>query len=184
MPLSHLGVTKLSDIPSIKRLLVKAALKRSSYDLKNSLEVSLPSNNFYFSGIELDETNYKIYHEVTGWKLDSEFVHPCYLHCLAFPLHIMLLLLPAFPFPLLGLVHVSNQIRQIRPIRMWERLSVSSRFGQLELHPKGWLFSIKVFLFPRRNKNINFIIFNFFLYNLINNKKEKKIFLIFRLYKK
>jgi hypothetical protein len=125
-------------------LLLKAAVKKSSYNPKQFSKVSLPNHKFYFDGIELDESTYRHFHQVVGWEGDMGIVHPCYLHSLAFPLHIMLLLLPEFPFPLLGLVHINNQINQARPIRKGERLTVSSCFGQLELHPKGWMFSIKV----------------------------------------
>jgi acyl dehydratase len=44
----------------------------------------------------------------------------------------------------LGLVHLSNQIRQVRPIKKGEKLSLSCCFDQLALHPKGWSFSVKV----------------------------------------
>jgi acyl dehydratase len=144
MALSPLGKTKLSSMPKLKTLLLKAAFKKSRYDAHSPSKVSLPSHHFYLDGIELDKSAYNAFHQVVGWDGESDTIHPCYLHSLAFALHIKLLLLPTFPFPLLGLVHVNNQIRQIRPIRKDEKLAVSSCFGQLELHPKGWLFSIEV----------------------------------------
>lgn len=139
-----LGETKLASIPNIKLLLIKAALKKSKYEPQNFSEVILPSIKFYFDKVVLDKPNYRLYHQVIGWDPDSNIIHPCYLHSLAFPLHIKLLLQAEFPFPLLGLVHINNQISQIRPIKKEEILSVTSSFGQLELHPKGWAFSIKV----------------------------------------
>ena len=144
MTTPNLDVTKLSGIPNIKMLLLKAALKKSSYGSKKTFKALLPNKEIYFDGFELSGTDYKLFHQVVNWELESDFIHPCYLHSLAFPLHIMLLLLPEFPFPLLGLVHVNNQIKQIRPIKNDERLIISCCFGDLELHPKGWLFSIKV----------------------------------------
>ena len=142
MTLSPLETTTLSSIPNIKGLLLKAALKRSSYE--PLLCPQLPKDKFCSEGIELNELHLKNFHQVVGWELESDYIHPCYLHSLAFPLHMMLLLLPKFPFPLLGLVHIDNQIRQERPIENRERLSVSCSFEHLELHTKGWLFSIKV----------------------------------------
>jgi hypothetical protein len=44
----------------------------------------------------------------------------------------------------LELVYIINQISQVRPINKWEQLSVFSCFEKLEVHPKGWLFAIKV----------------------------------------
>jgi acyl dehydratase len=144
MKVSSLGTTKISNIPNIKFLLFKAALKKSSYDPHKCLQITLPNNQFYLDNLVLDDARCKLYHQVIGWDTESNFVHPCYLHTLAFPLHMKLLLLPDFPFPLLGLVHIDNQVRQFRPIKVGEKLSVISCFGQLELHPKGWAFSIKV----------------------------------------
>lgn len=141
---SYTDITKLTSIPDIRMLLIKAALKRSSYHALEFSKVTLPSNKLYCDGLRIDADVSKHFHQLVCWDPMSEFVHPCYLHSLAFPLHIKLLLLPEFVFPLLGLVHVSNQIRQLRPIKKTERLIVSSCFGELELHPKGWLFSIKV----------------------------------------
>jgi acyl dehydratase len=139
-----MGKTKLSSMPNLKTLLFKAAFKKSRYNTNTPTEVSLPNYHFYFDGVELEESAYNAFHQVVGWGRESETIHPCYLHSLAFALHIKLLLLPEFPFPLLGLVHVSNQIKQIRPLRKDEKLTVSSCFGQLELHPKGWLFSVEI----------------------------------------
>tara|TARA_R110002153_G_scaffold53487_1_gene149112 strand:+ start:2679 stop:3602 length:924 start_codon:yes stop_codon:yes gene_type:complete len=144
MTLFSADITKLSSIPNIKCLLIKAGFKKSNYDPLKSSKVILPSNKFYCDRVVLDKPNYRLYHQVIGWDLDAGIIHPCYLHSLAFPLHIKLLLQAEFPFPLLGLVHINNQISQIRPIKKSETLSVTSCFGQLELHPKGWAFSIKV----------------------------------------
>jgi hypothetical protein len=144
MEYSNTEITKLTSIPDIRMLLIKAALKKSSYHALEFSKVTLPSNILYFDGLKINEDVSNPFHQLVCWDPISEFVHPCYLHSLAFPLHIKLLLLPEFVFPLLGLVHVSNQIKQLRPIKKTERLIVSSCFGELELHPKGWLFSIKV----------------------------------------
>ena len=144
MTISHLGIKKLSNIPNIKILLLKAALKRSRYDLNTFSETSLPRNKFHYDGFELHQSAYNLYHQVVNWEVETGILHPCYLHSLAFPLHIKLLLLPDFPFPLLGLVHVDNQIKQLRPIKHGETLAATSYFGALELHSKGWLFSIIV----------------------------------------
>jgi acyl dehydratase len=144
MKFSPMGKTELSSLPNLKTLLFKAAFKKSRYDAHSPSEVLLPSHYFCFAGVKLDESDYDTFHQVVGWDRESDTIHPCFLHSQAFALHVKLLLLPTFPFPLLGLVHVNNQITQIRPIKKGEKLTVSSCFGPLELHPKGWLFSIQV----------------------------------------
>ena len=139
--------TKLINIPNIKVLLFKAFFKKSNFHSQTNIDPMLPNNKFYYDNVIFNEDICERYHQVVDWEPTSEFMHPCYLHSLAFPLHIKLLLLPEFVFPLMGLVHVKNRINQARPIKKHEVLRVISSFGQLELHPKGWLFSIKVEFF-------------------------------------
>ncbi|WP_299075556.1 MaoC/PaaZ C-terminal domain-containing protein [uncultured Paraglaciecola sp.] len=144
MEISDLDTTKLASIPNIKGLLIKAAFKQFSKTPHISSEVILPNTRFDVEDIKLETSRCQGFHQVVGWGGESNIVHPCYLHSLVFPLHLKLLLSKNFPFPLLGLVHISNQIRQLRPIKKDETLSVSSCVGELELHSKGWLFSIEV----------------------------------------
>lgn len=144
MSLLRFDTIELDRIPSLKFLFLKVALKRSTYEQKKTVNATLPNTKFWCEEIKLDELHCKHFHQVVGWNPESDYLHPCYLHSLAFPMHILLLLLPEFPFPLLGLVHVSNQVIQKRPVQKRESLSVSSTFKHLELHPKGWLFSISV----------------------------------------
>lgn len=47
-----------------------------------------------------------------------------------------------FPFPMIGLVHVSNAIKQLRPVGRAERVDVRARLGALRRHDKGLLFSV------------------------------------------
>jgi acyl dehydratase len=59
---------------------------------------------------------------------------------LAFPLQMELMTDSAFPFPVIGLVHVRNEIEQVRPIRDDEKLEVRVHAGELEPHAKGTQF--------------------------------------------
>ncbi|MHB8241553.1 MAG: MaoC family dehydratase [Solirubrobacteraceae bacterium] len=63
-------------------------------------------------------------------------------HLLAFPLHMALMTDGSFPFPAVGLVHLSNRIVQHRPIAAAEALDVSVHATPLRPHPKGRTFSI------------------------------------------
>jgi acyl dehydratase len=147
MIICNLNTIKLTHIPNIKVLLLKALLKKSSFHLSNLSTMKLPLEKFYYNNVVFDEEGCKRYHQVVDWDDNSEFVHPCYLHSLAFPLHLKLLLLPEFVFPLMGLVHVKNKIKQVRPIKKSEKLQLCSSFEQLKVHPKGWLFSIRAEFF-------------------------------------
>ena len=63
-------------------------------------------------------------------------------HILAFPMHLRLMMRPDFPFPLAGLVHLHNRIRQHARLTPGEALSLSTRFGDLMTHDRGQAFGI------------------------------------------
>jgi hypothetical protein len=61
---------------------------------------------------------------------------------LAFPLQMALMTEPAFPFPLLGMVHVANRITQHRALRLGEPLTIRVRAENLRPHEKGRQFDV------------------------------------------
>lgn len=63
-------------------------------------------------------------------------------HILAFPLHLKLLTDNAFPLPLLGLVHLRNNITQHRPIGKGEILELEVKLGEQERTGRGIEFSV------------------------------------------
>lgn len=64
-------------------------------------------------------------------------------HILAFPLQMRLMLAGDFPYPVMGLVHLSNRIRQHAPLTVGERLAITVRTGRLLAHDKGQAFSLE-----------------------------------------
>jgi acyl dehydratase len=56
---------------------------------------------------------------------------------LAFPLHLALMTEPGFPFPVMGLVHISNRIEQHRPLDAAETVDLHVRATDMQPHPKG-----------------------------------------------
>jgi acyl dehydratase len=65
-----------------------------------------------------------------------------YPHVLAFPLQMQLLTSKAFPFPLLGLVHLRNRIRLLRPLGGISGVLVSVHVENLQPHEKGATFDL------------------------------------------
>jgi acyl dehydratase len=61
---------------------------------------------------------------------------------LAFALQMQLLTAKAFPFPLLGLIHLSNRIRVLRPMGGVNRVRVSVQVQNLQPHAKGATFDV------------------------------------------
>ena len=56
------------------------------------------------------------YQQLCGFGV-SDLLPPSFPHLMAFPLMMARFARPDFPFPVLGLVHLSNQLRQHRPIQ-------------------------------------------------------------------
>src|SRR5690606_23224919 len=73
---------------------------------------------------------------------DDGRLPPTYPHLLAFALQMKLLTERDFPFPLLGLVHLENRIRVLRPLGGLGPFRLSVATGQLAPHDKGVTFSL------------------------------------------
>jgi acyl dehydratase len=101
----------------------------------------IPDLELGLDEIEIDSDRLAAYCRVCGFTL-RETLPPTYPHILAFPLHMALLTDSSFPFPAIGMVHIANRIRQVRPIGVDERLSLSVSASQLRPHPKGKTFAL------------------------------------------
>lgn len=171
------STVELSNFPSLKSLLVKLASSLSKKVKKVEIPYSLPKLEYRVEGVNINNDKCHAFHKVTTWDAKSGLIHPCFLHSIAFPLHLYLLLSPDFPFPLLGLIHLRNEITQYRPIMLNESLQFRCKFGELKAHTKGWEFSIKVSVFSDielvwESSSTNLFIDKHFISNQISNNQE------------
>ncbi len=102
---------------------------------------TIPSKELTLGPVAADPDRLAAYDRVCGFSLGNT-LPPTYPHMLAFPLHLGLMTDGSFPFPAIGLVHVFNKIRVVRPVRVEEELSLRVWAGQLEPHPRGQQFSV------------------------------------------
>ena len=72
----------------------------------------------------------------------SPLLPPTWPHVLAFGLQMQLLTDKDFPFPLLGLIHLSNQIRVMRPMGNVSQLRIGVFVHNLQKHAKGATFEV------------------------------------------
>ncbi len=89
----------------------------------------------------VDRDRLTAYERVCGFDV-GDVLPATYPHMLAFPLQLALMTDGSFPFPAIGLVHISNRIVQHRPVRVGERLSLTVTASPLEPHPRGQQFSL------------------------------------------
>ncbi len=102
----------------------------------------VPELTLKLEGVVVDRDRLPAYNRVCKFPLRDQ-LPPTYPHILAFPLHLKLMTDSRFPFPALGLVHVSNEIVQHRPIRVTEELDIDVRATPLEPHPRGRQFTLR-----------------------------------------
>jgi len=103
----------------------------------------LPTTRITLSNISADSNKVSKYAEVCGFQLSDNKLPMTFPHILAFPLHLELMLLRDFPFAVMGLVHVRNEITQHRAIKSIEQMDVSCFFSDLRKTDKGYDIDIK-----------------------------------------
>ncbi|MBK8973530.1 MAG: acyl dehydratase [Hahellaceae bacterium] len=113
-------IQELNHAPSTLNLYLKAAFKRKP---KISGQV-LPQTRLSLKAIRARRSELSLYRRICGFEKTGT-LPLTYPHILAFPLHMQLLVDPEFPFPLPGLVHIRNTIRQYRAIGNRETLHIT-----------------------------------------------------------
>jgi acyl dehydratase len=101
----------------------------------------VPELRLILSGVRGERERVARYASVCDFA-PSEWLPATYVHVLAFPLHLALMADGRFPFPAIGLVHVSNRIVRHRAIGLEERLDLEVHGTPLQAHPRGKTFSI------------------------------------------
>jgi len=96
----------------------------------------VPDTQLWRAGVEIDRKHLAAYDRVCGYRL-TDTLPPTYPHVLAFPLAMELMAAGDFPFGALGLVHVGNEIAQLRPLRADETLDLLVWSERLADHPRG-----------------------------------------------
>jgi acyl dehydratase len=102
-------------------------------------QAELPDRRLVLNGAEAREEHVEEYSRVCGFGLRTE-VPGTYPHVLAFPLQMSLMTDRAFPFSVLGLVHVANRIEVLGPIAPGDRLDLSVWTEDLRPHRRGRQF--------------------------------------------
>ncbi|POA25275.1 MULTISPECIES: MaoC family dehydratase [unclassified Pseudomonas] len=120
--------------PSLPGLYARAATRRKITGTR------LPDSGLR-CWVDVDPQKLAAYRKVCGFT-DDGLLPPTYPHILAFALQMQLLTAKEFPFPLLGLIHLSNRIRVLRPMGGISRAQVSVRVHNLQPHPKGATFEV------------------------------------------
>ncbi len=126
--------------PSLLPLYGKAAVTGVLHRVSGGGD-TLPGSVYTLSEQGIDPQHLAEYQRVCGFGI-SDVLPPTYLHILAFPLSVALMTERAFPFPLVGMVHVANSITVRRPVRSGEHPSFTVRAADLRPHAAGTQFDL------------------------------------------
>ncbi len=134
---SALKTIDVTRLPSPLHLYLRALLSAR----KPARAQPLPPLAFERRNVVLDANGIARYARLCGFSQAND-VPPTWPHLLAFPLHMLLMTDRAFPFAMLGMVHLANRIRQHTQLSPGDRLDLDVRCGPLLAHDKGQVFTV------------------------------------------
>ena len=126
--------TDLASAPHLPSLYAHAAAKRK---ITGS---TLPEQGLR-CWVGVDAQSVQAFRDVCALA-PSPLLPPTYPHILAFGLQMQVLTDKDFPFPLLGLIHLSNRIRVLRPMGGVSQLRIGVYADNLQPHAKGATFDV------------------------------------------
>jgi acyl dehydratase len=135
--------TELSSPPSLTTLYPRAV----AVPLWRKLPVvgggsrELPDTELVVRDAAVSLDHLSDYTEVCGFER-MDRLPATYPHMLAFPLQMRIMTERAFPFAVLGLVHIVNEITQHRPVSPDEALTIAVRAQDLRDHDRGKQFTM------------------------------------------
>lgn len=108
--------------------------------LKNKrLEQQLPEVEYVVDAFHVDAKHLRAYNQICGFS-NNGYVPAIYFAVLSQSLQMQMMTQEAFPFAILGLVHIHNQVTQYKPLAANFQYRLSCRFGEMKPHHKGQQF--------------------------------------------
>ncbi|WP_410209109.1 MaoC family dehydratase [Aquirhabdus sp.] len=123
-------------IPNPIGLFAKVALST----IKKNPYKTLPEAEYTVTKLKIDREHLNAYNKICGYP-NLETLPPLYLGIRAMTLQLALMVNEAFPFPILGIVHIRNTVEQFKPVSVNDTIQLSTRFGEITPHEKGKLFT-------------------------------------------
>jgi acyl dehydratase len=133
---SSYGVSELPGLPKLGGLFAKGVAGSVGKRPKDA--VRLPEVTYRVAGVDTtgEAAHLAAYLRLVG-EPSSDVLPAGFLHVLAFPLATAVMVRSDFPLPLLGLVHLRNVARVLRPVRLGETLEVRAWAQDARAHRRG-----------------------------------------------
>ncbi|KGM08467.1 dehydratase, partial [Cellulomonas bogoriensis 69B4 = DSM 16987] len=132
-------VVELTDLPALRGLYARgvAGSVRAQVDRSRTLApTALPTTQVVVRGVGADRDHLAEYQHVVG-ENGGDQLPAGYVHVLAFPAAMALMVRPEFPLPLLGMVHTANRVTQHRALTLGDTMDVAVHAQDLRPHRSG-----------------------------------------------
>jgi hypothetical protein len=127
----------LGEMPSLSKLYVNAAAQAARRRLLGAHEGSvLPAESHEVRGVVVDVGNLTAYQHLIG-ETAIDVLPAGFIHALAFPVAMSVMNRDDFPLPLLGMIHLRNQVEQRSPVLFTDALDITARVENLRGHRAG-----------------------------------------------
>ncbi|MET3922237.1 MaoC/PaaZ C-terminal domain-containing protein [Arthrobacter sp. UYEF20] len=127
----------LGEMPSLSKLYLNAAATAARRRvLGTHTGTGLPDGSHEVRGVRAGVANLTAYQHLIG-ETASDILPAGFIHALAFPLAMSVMNRDDFPLPLLGMIHLGNQVVQSAPVRFTEAVDIRARAENLRGHRSG-----------------------------------------------
>lgn len=128
---------ELTEMPSLSKLYFNAAATAAkSRLLRSQPEVSLPERAVEVKSVSADLAKATAFSHLMG-EVARDVLPSGYIHALAFPVTMSVMVQDDFPLPLLGMIHLSNRIQHCAPILFTDLVNIRSWARDLRGHRSG-----------------------------------------------
>ncbi len=129
--------TLLTDMPSLSKLYVNAAATAAKGRLlRASPEAVLPSRAVEVRGVRPELAKVTEFAHLMG-EPARDVLPTGYLHALAFPVAMSVMVHEDFPLPLLGMIHLRNAVENFSPVHFFDELCIRAWARELTGHRNG-----------------------------------------------
>lgn len=128
---------QLTEMPLLSKLYVNAAATAAKQRLmRSSPEVALPPRAVEVRGVSADLVKATAFAHLLG-EPARDVLSSGYVHALAFPLTMSVMVQEDFPLPLLGMIHLRNHVEHHAAIHFEDQLTIRSWARDLAGHRSG-----------------------------------------------
>lgn len=136
--------TLLTEMPSLSMLYVNAAATAARNRLiRSTPEVGLPVRAVEVRGVRADLVKVTEFAHLMG-EPARDVLPSGYLHALVFPVAMSVMVQDDFPLPLLGMIHLRNEVEHRAPVLFTDELTVRAWARDLTGHRSGTQVQIVV----------------------------------------